>query len=553
MLFYSLNFLFIFLPIFYVTYLFVKRFNYTLIFLILSSLIFYSLWDYRFVPLLILSILINYFLIKNIKQNKIVLTLGILTNLLILIFFKYSNFFINDIFYININLFNSLILPLGISFFTFQQISCLVDAYKKKIKVNNLKEYFTYVIFFPQLIAGPIVRYDQVIDQFINISKLNKIEWNNTNLGIVLFIIGFFKKVFFANHFGNVVDTYFLQISDGNSIDSIHIWYLTYNFALQIYFDFSAYTDMALGLGLLIGIKLPINFNSPYKSINIIEFWRSWHISLSLFFRDYLYIPLGGNRNKFYVKFFIIVFVMTVAGLWHGASWTFLIWGFIHGLYLGLTHLIIKYKNLNIFQRLLDHQIINFIKILVFILFFILVFLLTKSLIKSTFIWNLFYYLIFEEFFLYLSSFLVTIYLFSYYSRNILLLNIPIRFFLIFFNFTVVALLFIIFRSESFDQALIIFNSLLSLPKISIEEFIDLKFHYKIITYNFEWLMFLVGILTVFFLPNSNQILEWYKYKMNQKNNIVFIFNIYLGIIFAISFITILKSKEIDPFIYFIF
>ena len=554
MLFYSVEFIFIFLPLFFLIFLVLHKTNYILPLIIISSLIFYAIWDYRFLSLLFLSISINYLLLIKINKNKLALTLGILINLLILFFFKYTNFFLNEVLQTDINYLKKIILPLGISFFTFQQISCLIDGYNNKIKLYGFYKYLAYVSFFPQLIAGPIVRYNEVIEQFNIIEKVKKLNWENINLGLILFIIGIFKKVFFANNFGNVVDNYFLQIANGNFYNALHYWYLIYNFALQIYFDFSAYSDMALGLGLIIGINLPINFNSPFKSLNIIDFWRSWHISLSFFFRDYLYIALGGNKNKFYFKFILIIFVMTIAGLWHGANWTFLIWGLIHGIYVCLTHIILKLNKKYFIDLSGKIKFFFIFKIIILILFFVFLFLFIYIILNFLFINiiinnNNF----FNNKFLYIFSILLLFYIFYINFRKENFLNLPFNFFAIFLNFTIVAYLFIIFRSNSIDEAFLITSSLLSFTDFDITGFIADKFWFKFITYNFELLIFILGLIVIFCCPNSNQFLKIYKDNTMLRKPFNVFFNISLGSLFGLSIILIIKSKNIEPFIYFIF
>ena len=564
MLFYSLNFIFIFLPLFFLFYLLFKKTNYLLHFFVLTSLIFYSLWDYRFLLLLVFSISINYLFLKYVNQNKVILTIGIVLNLSILVFFKYSGFVLNNIFQLNSDFLNSIILPLGISFFTFQQISCLVDAYKNKINLNGYTHYFSYVSFFPQLIAGPIVRYNQISNQLIDQNRDKKIDWNNINLGIIFFIIGFFKKVFFADSFGNVVDHYFIKIFENNIYDSIHYWYLIYNFALQIYFDFSAYTDMAIGLALIVNIKLPINFNSPYKTTNIIDFWRSWHISLSTFFRDYLYIPLGGKNNNFCIKLFLIIFVLTLAGLWHGANWTFLIWGFLHGIYIGFTHLIIKYKN--IFKKIIvNKNLKKFLSIVVVDIFvLIVVYLFINQQIKVSYI-STYYDYFFANYLdishlkgisIHVLSIIIFILCFRYYYKKYSLKersNNLLKVFLIFINFTIVSYLFIIFRSNSLEEFFFISKMLMTVPNVEIEHFIETKLWFKYIAYNFEFLIFIMGIFVVFLLPNSNQYILKYNNNLSKNKYFYIINNIFLGILLSVSIIFILKSSELETFIYFIF
>ena len=394
MLFNSYTFLLVFLPVSLSLYFFffkkkIKLENIKLKILILLSLFFYSWWDYRYVILLLFSVFLNYlvsFLIIN--KNKKFLFLGIILNLFVLGYFKYYNFFLenyNSFFNDNYNLRN-LILPLGISFYTFQQIAYLIDCYLGSIKKINLEKYLLFVIFFPQIIAGPIVKYNFMVPQF-NFS--NKKIFNYLNVGFATFIIGLGKKVLLADNLASYVDPYFKFIETGYSITFFEAWFGSIIYAFQLYFDFSGYTDMALGIALMFGVVLPINFFSPFKAKNISEFWSCWHITLSNFVRNYIYYPLSlrlnricinNNLNKFLFFTLGICIPTMIAffciGFWHGAGWNFIIFGLINGLYLIIYNVWTQFKNFfnihyreNFFTESLS-QILTFFSIVVALVFF---------------------------------------------------------------------------------------------------------------------------------------------------------------------------------------
>jgi D-alanyl-lipoteichoic acid acyltransferase DltB (MBOAT superfamily) len=263
-------------------------------------------------------------------SRKSVLTIGITLNVALLGYYKYSDFFIeniNNFFPTNMSLLN-LALPLAISFFTFQQIAYLVDAYKGETNDYNFWSYALFVSFFPQLIAGPIVQHNEILPQFANIR--NKfINYENITLGTFIFSIGLFKKVVIADTFG---------VWATNGFDNTEIltffeaWIVSLSYTFQLYFDFSGYTDMAIGISLFFNIKLPINFNSPYKALNIQDFWKRWHITLGRFLTNYIYIPLGGSRKGKLRTYINVLLVFLISGFWHGAGWTFIFWGFLHGM-----------------------------------------------------------------------------------------------------------------------------------------------------------------------------------------------------------------------------
>ena len=309
-------------------------------FLVFSSLFFYSWWNISYLPIILSSMLFNYLLGNalgkktTINQKKFsqkaLLTFGILLNIILLGYFKYTDFMIenfNFLFNTNTDLLN-LALPLAISFFTFQQISYLVDSYKQETKEYDFLNYALFVTFFPQLIAGPIVHHKEMMPQFAN-TKNKIMNYKNISLGIFIFSIGLFKKVVIADSFARWATTGF---DIATTLNFFEAWASSLSYTFQLYFDFSGYTDMAIGLALLFNIKLPINFNSPYKATNIQDFWRRWHITLSRFLKDYIYIPLGGNRKGEFNTYTNLLATFIIGGIWHGAGWTFVFWGFLHGM-----------------------------------------------------------------------------------------------------------------------------------------------------------------------------------------------------------------------------
>ncbi len=335
MLFHSYQFLFVFLPLVFVVFQMIvsKSRVFAMIAILVGSLYFYSQTYLAHLSIFCSSILINFLIISQIiarprKIKVILMWSGIALNLALLGFFKYSDFFksvSNDWFNTQFTYF-SLVLPLAISFYTFQQMSLIIDALKRREKINPL-EYAAYVSFFPQLIAGPIVRFNELECQFKNLSL---VSWQNISRGVVLVIIGVFKKVIISDKLlkgGEWVDKAVVSQSSVSFVDG---WIASFAYSFKIYFDFSAYTDMALGLAFLFGIRLPLNFNSPYKASSIQDFWRRWHMTLSRFIRDYIYVPLGGNRKSLIVQFLAIFVAFFLGGLWHGAGWNFVLWGLLH-------------------------------------------------------------------------------------------------------------------------------------------------------------------------------------------------------------------------------
>ncbi len=338
MIFNSYEFIFIFLPITWALFYLIGRWNnsYARIWLLVASLFFYSYWNPVYLPLILSSMFVNFtigtILARGLweKFRKGILLLGIVFNVSLLGYFKYYDFFIetvNTMFGLSLPL-KELVLPLAISFYTFQQIAYLVDSYRYETKSYNFFSYGLFVSFFPQLIAGPIVHHGKVMPQFRNASTYT-IQSSNIAKGLLIFAIGLFKKV-------GIADQLALYASEGyrivDKLTLLDSWLTTFAYTFQIYFDFSGYSDMAIGLGLLFNIALPVNFNSPLKATSIKDFWSRWHITLTQFLTKYVYIPLGGNRKNIQRTYVNIFLVFLISGIWHGAAWTFVIWGVMHGL-----------------------------------------------------------------------------------------------------------------------------------------------------------------------------------------------------------------------------
>jgi alginate O-acetyltransferase complex protein AlgI len=344
MLFNSTEFIFYFLPIvvllFYATPL-----EYRPHLLLAASLVFYSRWDVRLTPLLLLSIGLNYLIgikvVDAIRDGHPRIAArfaiaGVAVNLTALGYFKYR-YFIADLAGISIaNQPGKLIIPLAISFYTFQQISFLVDAWRGEVGRIPFVRYAAFVTFFPHLIAGPIFRHNELIPQFTRDERPNALL--NIVVGSSIFALGLFKKVWIADSLAASATPVFDLVKAGHAVSAFDAWSALFAYHFQIYFDFSGYSTMAIGLGKMVGIDLPLNFRSPYKADSIIEFWRRWHITLSRFLRDYLYIPLGGNRHGNRRRYINLLITMGLGGLWHGAAWGFVAWGLLHGLYLAINH-----------------------------------------------------------------------------------------------------------------------------------------------------------------------------------------------------------------------
>jgi D-alanyl-lipoteichoic acid acyltransferase DltB (MBOAT superfamily) len=348
MIFSSPKFILLFLPIAFLGYFFLNRNRLILAgkaWLVIMSLFFYAYWNIAYLPLLLGSILFNFVVGTVLSRysagstsgrlcfsSRFVLAGGIAANLALLGYFKYADFLIE-----NINtafgagfISPHLLLPLGISFFTFTQIAYLVDSYRGETGEYDFLNYALFVTFFPHLIAGPILHHSEMMSQFKSRWTL-AIRYRNIALGLFIFSIGLFKKVVIADTFAIWANAGFDGASGGAALDFFSAWAASLSYTFQLYFDFSGYCDMAIGAALLFNIWLPINFNSPYQALDIQDFWRRWHITLSRYLRDYLYIPLGGNRCAMPRVYFNLMATFILGGLWHGASWMFVMWGALHG------------------------------------------------------------------------------------------------------------------------------------------------------------------------------------------------------------------------------
>ena len=307
-----------------------------------ASLFFYGAWQPVYLLLLLASIALNFglgLLMQDVARRRAIGTLGVTLNLAVLGYFKYTGFILDGLATLSgIPLpFANIVLPLGISFFTFQQIAYLVDVMRGAKAERDIVSYVLFVSFFPHLIAGPLVHHTEMIPQFKRARSGRSAVL--AARGLAIFAAGLFKKVVIADNLAQFVTPVFAHIDAGGGVTASWAWLATLAYAMQIYFDFSGYSDMAIGLALLFGIRLPVNFRSPYKATSIIDFWRRWHITLSRFLRDYLYIPLGGNRFGEQRRYINLLVTMLLGGLWHGAGWTFLVWGGLHGAYLAGNHL----------------------------------------------------------------------------------------------------------------------------------------------------------------------------------------------------------------------
>lgn len=362
MIFSSIYFIYYFLIIFLILYFITpKKFkNYTLL---LGSLFFYFYGDSKYIVLLLISSLVNYILGRLIskKNKKLFLIIGLIFNFGLLFYFKYFNFFlsnINSLFKTNINLF-SIVLPLGISFYTFKNASYLIDVYKNRVNSEkNFINYFTYIAMFPSLIQGPIVRYKDID------LKDKKISFDNFAMGVERFVIGLSKKVILADTLAKLVTS----LTNMEVQTVVSLWVKATSDIVKLYLDFSGYTDMAIGLGLMIGIKIMENFDYPLSTYSVTSFWRKWHISLSSWFKDYIYIPLGGNRKGKFRKYFNIFVVWFLTGLWHGASWNFILWG----LYFGTILVIEKRFFLKFFEKhiIIGNMVTNILVVIGFVFFY---------------------------------------------------------------------------------------------------------------------------------------------------------------------------------------
>ena len=350
MLFNSYGFIFLYLPAVLLGFFWLARVSHAFAagWLALASLFFYGYWNPAYIGLLLGSISCNYafglWIAKagvrhDERRKKQLLAVAITANLALLAYYKYANFFVGSVNSIAGTQWSlgEIILPLGISFFTFTQIAFLVDTWQGKVKEYNFIHYLLFVTYFPHLIAGPVLHHREMMPQFA-LASTYRFSYENLSVGLTIFFIGLFKKVVLADGLAVYVGPVFAAPAAGVQLSFIDAWGGALCYTLQLYFDFSGYSDMAIGLSRMFGVVLPLNFHSPYKSVNIIEFWRRWHMTLSRFLRDYLYIPLGGNRKGKARRYLNLMATMLLGGLWHGAGWTFVIWGGLHGLYLAVNN-----------------------------------------------------------------------------------------------------------------------------------------------------------------------------------------------------------------------
>ncbi|TSC80427.1 MAG: membrane bound O-acyl transferase MBOAT family protein [Candidatus Peregrinibacteria bacterium Gr01-1014_25] len=346
MLFHSPQFLFVFLPLALLGFFAVGRWGsqaLALLWLTCVSLFFYGYWNPAYLWLLGLSIIVNYplgtILMRRGTGGRALLIVGIAANLALLGYFKYANFFLDAA---GTALgapwtLGTIVLPLGISFFTFEQVAWLVESHQGKIPPTTFLRYCAFITNFPKLIAGPIVRPHEFLPQLQD-AHWGRCRAENMSVGVTIFMIGLFKKVVLADTVATLVSPVFAASAAGASVTLLEAWGSLLAYALQIYFDFSGYTDMAIGVARMFGITLPLNFAAPYRSVSIIDFWRRWHMSLSRLVRDYVYIPLGGNRCGTVRQWINVLVTMAIVGLWHGAGWTFIAWGTLHGVFLVINH-----------------------------------------------------------------------------------------------------------------------------------------------------------------------------------------------------------------------
>ena len=351
MLFNSYEFIFLFLPAALAVFYIAKKVHglrLAIGCLVLASLFFYAWWDPRYLLLIFGSIVFNYSAglllsregaAKHTGHGRTLLGVGVAGNLLALGYFKYANFFVDTVNALagtDVHL-QKIVLPLAISFFTFQQIAYLVDAYRGETREHDFLQYCLFVSFFPQLIAGPIVHHKEMLPQFTAGRLVHPIQ-ENISIGLTIFVIGLMKKVVIADGVAAYSTPVFDSAVQGAPLTFFDAWGGALAYTFQLYFDFSGYSDMAIGLARMFGIRLPLNFHSPYKATSIIDFWRRWHMTLSRFLRDYLYFGLGGNRKGPTRRYINLLVTMLLGGLWHGAGWTFVIWGGLHGFYLVVNH-----------------------------------------------------------------------------------------------------------------------------------------------------------------------------------------------------------------------
>lgn len=360
MFFNSYSFVFLFLPITIIGYYLLNakgKYKLSESFLLIMSLVFYGMFDIMCLLVVAVSVSVNYAISQMMirKTNKLILFAGVSLDILLLCYFKYTNFMLNNfnrVFSTDFSLLD-IIIPVGISFMTFQQISYLVDVYRNKEIKYCFREYVLYATFFPYVISGPIVRHNQLIPQLRDIER-KKFNSEKFSKGIYAFSMGLGKKILIADTFAKVANVGFSNIPNLNTLTAL---IAIFSYTVQIYFDFSGYSDMVIGIGYMFNLDMPVNFNSPYKATNIMDFWKRWHMSLTSFLTEYVYYPLGGNR-KGTVRTYINIFcVFLISGIWHGASWGFIAWGILHGL-------------AQVFTRLFKRSILKMNKIVSWLLLF---------------------------------------------------------------------------------------------------------------------------------------------------------------------------------------
>ena len=373
MLFSSMSFLFMFLPIVLLLYLVTKKELHNLI-LLIASVIFYAWGEPKYLAIMLLTIIINYFgaiaIEKFEKHRKIALVFTILLNLSFLIYFKYFNFLLenfNSLFHQNIE-FLKVVMPIGISFYTFQAISYVIDVYRGQFRAQkDIYKLALFICLFPQLIAGPIVKYHDIQEQI----ESREVNFEKVSLGVKRFIIGLAKKVLIANTMAVIADKIFTQ--DPHTFSHLTAWLGAFAYSFQLYFDFSGYSDMAIGLGLIFGFRFMENFNYPYISKSITEFWRRWHISLSTWFKEYVYISLGGNRCSKIKTLRNLGIVFLLTGIWHGAAWNFVLWGIWHGVFIIIEKIInikeFENKYNSWWQKTLQHVYCIFVFVVGWVMF----------------------------------------------------------------------------------------------------------------------------------------------------------------------------------------
>ena len=345
MLFNSYEFLLVFLPLTFFIYFYLnskKQITLSKIFLVIASLVFYSWWNVVYLPLILGSMIFNFYVGQFLgkKRTKQMLTFGIIGNVALLGYFKYTDFFIENFNWAlnkDVELLH-LALPLAISYFTFQQIAFLVDSYRGETKEYNFLNYALFITFFPQLLMGPIMHHKEIIPQFQTKWK-SFIKWENVALGLFIFAIGLSKKTLIGDPLTDYAQYAF---DNAQKLSMVEAWYASVSYVLSYYFDLSGYADMAIGIGKMFNINIPKNFNSPYKARNFADYWKRWHITLSRFLSDYVYKSLGGNKSLVWVMYLNIMITFFVSGFWHGAGWNFVVWGLLNGIFVVMAHMMKK-------------------------------------------------------------------------------------------------------------------------------------------------------------------------------------------------------------------